>query len=78
MHFNIYLDDETGEQLDHAAEQTGESRNALIGRAVREWLKRQGRSQWPSELLNFKGIAEMTSFEASRDELEAPAADPLA
>ena len=78
MHFNIYLDDETGEQLDHAAEWTGENRNALIGRAVREWLKRQGPSQWPDEVLNFKGIAEMTSFEASRDELEAPAADPLA
>ena len=28
MNFNIYLDDETGQQLSLAAEQTGETRNA--------------------------------------------------
>lgn len=78
MHFNIYLDDETGEQLNQAAEQAGESRNALIRRAVSEWLKRDGMSQWPDEVLNFAGMADMTPFEASRDKLKPPAADPLA
>ena len=38
MNFNIYLDDETGQQLNHAAEQAGESRNALIRQAVCDWL----------------------------------------
>lgn len=78
MHFNIYLDDETGEQLNQAAEQAGESRNALIRRAVSEWLKRDGMSQWPDEVLNFTGMADMTPFESSRDKLKPPAADPLA
>ena len=78
VHFNIYLDDETGEQLNHAAEQAGESRNALIRRAVAEWLKRHGAPQWPDEVLDFKGIADATPFEASRDRLKPPVADPLA
>ena len=77
VHFNIYLDDETGEQLNHAAEQAGESRNALIRRAVAEWLKRHGAPQWPDEVLAFKGMADATPFEASREWLKPPVADPL-
>jgi hypothetical protein len=67
VHFNIYLDDETGE-----------SRNALIRRAVAEWLKHHGTPQWPDEVLNFKGMADATAFEASRERLKPPVADPLA
>jgi predicted transcriptional regulator len=78
MHFNIYLDDETGQQLNHAAQKAGESRNALIRRAVAEWLERHGRPQWPDEVLSFKGMADMTPFEAGRDKLKPPVADPLA
>jgi predicted transcriptional regulator len=78
MNFNIYLDDETGQQLSHVAEQAGETRNALIRQAVREWLSRHGKPQWPDEVLAFKGMADMPLFEASRDRLKPPAADPLA
>ena len=78
MHFNIYLDDETGQQLNDAAQKAGESRNALIRRAVAEWLERHGRPQWPDEVLSFKGMADMTPFEAGRDKLKPPVADPLA
>ena len=78
MNFNIYLDDETGQQLSHVAKQTGESRNALVRQAVNEWLNRHGKPQWPDEVLAFKGIPNMPLFEASRDRLKAPVADPLA
>jgi len=78
MNFNIYLDDETGQQLSHVAEQTGETRNALIRQAVSEWLNRQGKPQWPDEVLSFKGMADMPLFEATRDRLKPPAADSLA
>lgn len=78
MNFNIYLDDETGQQLNRAAENAGESRNALVRQAVSEWLKRHGKPQWPEEVLAFKGMADMPPFEASRDRLRTPAADPLA
>lgn len=78
MNFNIYLDDETGQQLNHMAKQEGESRNALVRQAVSEWLNRHGKSQWPDEVLAFKGMADMPLFEASRDRLRPPASDPLA
>lgn len=78
MNFNIYLDDETGQQLASAADQAGESRNAVIRKAVREWLSRHATPQWPDSVLDFKGMAEMPLFEAGRDHLRPPAVDPLA
>jgi hypothetical protein len=78
MNFNIYLDDFTGQQLVTAAERAGETKNALIRKAVSEWLTRHGQPQWPDEVLSFNGIAEMPPFESSRDPLNSPAADPLA
>ncbi len=78
MNFNIYLDDETGQQLNDAAEQAGETRNAMIRRAVGEWLARYGKPQWPDEVLSFNGVADMPPFEASRDKLKPPVDDPLA
>jgi predicted transcriptional regulator len=78
MNFNIYLDDETGAQLKRAAEQTGESRNAVIRRAVGEWLKHRGMSQWPDAVREFTGMPDMAPFESSRAKLKPPAADPLA
>jgi len=78
MNFNIYLDDETGQQLNRVAKQAGESRNALVRQAVSEWLNRHGKSQWPDEVLAFKGVADLPRFEASRGRLKPPDADPLA
>jgi len=78
MNFNIYLDDETGQQLNQVAKKVGESRNALVRQAVSEWLKRQGQAQWPAELLAFTGISDMPTFEAGRDRLKPPTEDPLA
>lgn len=78
MNFNIYLDDETGQQLNKVAKKSGESRNALVRQAVSEWLKRRGKPQWPAEVLAFEGMADVPPFEASRDRLKPPATDPLA
>lgn len=78
MNFNLYLDDETGRQLASAAQQTGETRNALIRKALSEWLSRLDHPQWPDAVLDFKGIADMPAFEAGRDQLTPPAVDPLA
>lgn len=78
MNFNIYLDDETGQQLNQLAKQAGESRNALVRQAVSDWLNRHGKPQWPDEVLAFKGMADMPLFEASRATLKPPVADPLA
>ncbi len=78
MNFNIYLDDETGQQLNNVAKKAGESRNALVRQAVSEWLKMRGKPQWPEEVLAFKGMADMPLFEASRSRLQSPVEDPLA
>lgn len=78
MNFNIYLDNETGQQLNRAAEAAGESRNALIRRAVTEWLNRQGKPRWPDAVLAFEGMVDMPPFEADRNGLMPPAGDPLA
>lgn len=78
MNFNIYLDDDTGQLLSLVAKQAGESRNALVRRAVSEWLNRHGKLQWPDEVLAFRGMDDMPPFEAGRGGLKPPAADPLA
>lgn len=78
MHFNIYLDDETGQQLNAVAQQIGQSRNALIREAVKEWLARHVRPQWPEAVMEFQGAPDMLPFEAGRELLKPPADDPLA
>ena len=77
MNFNIYLDDETGQLLNRVAERAGETRNALIREAVSEWLNRHGKPNWPDAVIAFMGLADVPLFEASRDRLKPPAADPL-
>jgi predicted transcriptional regulator len=78
MHFNVYIDDQTGQQLNAAAQQQGQTRNALIRAAVRDWLARQNQPKWPEEVLGFQGMADMPPFEAGREQLKPPVADPLA
>lgn len=78
MHFNVYIDDETGQELNRAAEQSGETRNALIRKAVSAWLQRETPAQWPDAVLEFEGVPDMSPFESARDQLEHPPHDPLA
>ncbi|KJS68054.1 MAG: CopG family transcriptional regulator [Serpentinimonas sp.] len=78
MHFSIYLDDATGQQLNAVAQQAGTSRNALIRKAVSEWLVHQHQPQWPQAVADFQGTDHAPPFEASRERLKPPADDPLA
>lgn len=77
MNFNIYLDETTGSRLNHFAEQAGESRNAIIRKAVTEWLERINQPAWPDSVLNFSGVTDMPPFEQGRSLLTPPSADPL-
>ncbi|MDY0072255.1 MAG: ribbon-helix-helix domain-containing protein [Thauera sp.] len=78
MHFNIYLDDHTGQQLNALAKEAGQSRNALIREAISQWLGQYGQSQWPQAVQDFTGLADMPTFESYRSELLPAADDPLA
>ncbi len=78
MNFNIYLDDATGSRLVSAAAQTGETRNALIRKAIGAWLGSHTEARWPDAVRDFKGMADMPPFESGRRDLTAPGTDPLA
>lgn len=71
------LDDETGQQRNKVAEDSGERPTALVRQAVGEWLKRRGKPQRPAEVLAFNGMADIPPFEARRDRLKPPVADPV-
>ena len=51
MNFNLYLEDETGQQRNKWAKRAGESRNALIRQVVGEGLSKHDKPQWPDEML---------------------------
>ncbi len=72
MTLSIYLDKESLDQFNRIARETGKTRNALIREALGEWLARRRRSQWPPEVLNFKGIKGMARFEENRKLLKPP------
>ncbi|MDP3521858.1 MAG: ribbon-helix-helix domain-containing protein [Hydrogenophaga sp.] len=78
MHFNIYLDDQTGQRLTEAAQQAGENRNAVIRRAVQEWLARRSQPGWPQAVLGHNGFPNVPPFEAERKQLAPALDDPLA
>ncbi|HEX5393494.1 MAG TPA: ribbon-helix-helix domain-containing protein [Rhodocyclaceae bacterium] len=78
MNINFSIDEATGQLLTRLAEEWGETRTALVRRALIEWLERhQETPRWPEAIMEFKGTADMPLFEASRDKLIHPAADPL-
>ncbi|CAN5224324.1 ribbon-helix-helix domain-containing protein [soil metagenome] len=77
MHFNIYIDDETGLQLNHLVKNSHRSRNALIREAIEQWLQQKLKPQWPNEVLQFKGVKDYPPFESHRDQLLPPKNDPL-
>lgn len=77
MNFNVYLDDAAARRLADAARRTGIARNALVRQAVDQWLLGRERA-WPPAVLAFRGMPEITPFEAHRAALAPPTDDPLA
>lgn len=78
MNFNIYLDDETGRRLTDLAEKKGESRNALIRKAVNHLLDRPDRPSWPESVLRHEGFPDFPDIGNREDGLLPPPEDPLA
>jgi predicted transcriptional regulator len=70
MNFNLYLDNQTAEELDRMAETLGETRSGLTRTALREWLDKKtfGSPGWPSLILEWQGAPETPPFESHRDE----------
>lgn len=72
VHFNVYLDEKMGVQLNKALKKEGgKTRNALIREAIQSWLSQRG-GMWPKEVLLFKGIPNAPLFEQYREHLLPP------
>jgi hypothetical protein len=71
VNFNLYLDDQTGKELDRMAKKLGETRSGLIYKALREWLDKKTLDSpgWPSLILEWQGVPDTPPFESHRGEL---------
>lgn len=78
MNFNIYLDEDLGGRLLEVAKESQKSRNGLIREAIDMWLQTKELNDWPDEIMHFKGINGLPSFESYRDELTSATDDPFA
>jgi Arc/MetJ-type ribon-helix-helix transcriptional regulator len=72
MNFSLHLGDDLVRQLSAMSKATGRSRNALIRKAIEEWLERETCRQWPEEVLRFSGLPKAVPFEDARAELLHP------
>jgi predicted transcriptional regulator len=76
MNFSIHLDEGTYRALAELARQSGRTRNAVIGAALREYLERNLKRDWSPEVREFlrgrEGVSDFPPFESYRSELSAP------
>ena len=77
MNINIYLEDLLAKSLNHYVKQSGQTRNAIIREAIKEWLAQHEIKKWPNSILKFKGVREAAAFESYRSDLLPPKEDPL-
>ncbi len=78
MNFSIHIDNQIVEALNHLVVQSGQTRNALINKAIRRLLEQEQRSKWPEEVRRLAGsLKGLRPFEDYRDELKPPTEEPL-
>ncbi len=72
MNLSLRLDGDLARRLNVMAQTMGQSRNALVRKAVEEWLARQTGPRWPAEVARCSGLPEAVPFEDTRSELLHP------
>lgn len=77
MNINIYLEDKLAKSLNYYVKETGQSRNAIIREAVKEYITSHQEKKWPDSVLKYKGTKNTKAFESHRDELTPPKEDPF-
>lgn len=77
MNVNIYLEEALAKSLNQCVKQTGQSRNAIIREAVKEWIMHHQITKWPASIVNYKGMPEFPAFESHRNDLLPPDEDPF-
>ena len=66
MNFQIYLDEELGQQIHHLCHSTHKKRNTIIREALKLYLDTQKKSVWPDSILTFNGVSDFPAFETDR------------
>lgn len=66
MNFSIHLEERLAAGLKRQASRSGRTRNALINEAVRQYLERAQRDEWPKELHDFAPFDDLKPFESHR------------
>ena len=75
MPFSIHMDEETRLAIEALARKSGKSRNALIGDAVREFVRSRAAQEWPENVRAWicagrrRAGASLPAFESYRGEL---------
>lgn len=71
MSFHVYIEPELESKLDSLCKKTGEKRNAIVRKALREYVESQLNSEWPENLFDFKPDKSLPRFEEYRREFSA-------
>lgn len=78
MNFSVHIDKETAKKLNHLVKETKKPRNALINQAIKLFLEKMEKLEWPLEVKKMAGaFPDLTPFETSRKELISFDEDPL-
>lgn len=78
VNFNLNLDKQLSEQLTIAAKNRSQPINAIINEALSLWFKTNEKSEWPDDVLAYKGIPDFPIFESQREETVDSKGDPFA
>lgn len=71
MSFHVYIEPDLESRLDTLCKKTGEKRNALVRKAIREYVDSQLATEWPEDLFKFKPDKSLPRFEETRNEFTA-------
>jgi hypothetical protein len=73
MHMNIWLNDELMKGVEAIMKAEDKKRNTVIAHAVKEYVQKKHRNEWPDAIKNFsgiKGLKDWGGFEVDRNKLK--------
>ena len=60
MNFNIYINDQLYQELEHCKLSLNKSRNSIVTEALIEWINHHKQSSWPKNFFKFNEIKNNT------------------
>jgi hypothetical protein len=78
LSFHVYIEPALEAKLDSLCKKTGEKRNAIVRKALREYVESRLVTEWPEDLFQFKPDKSLQRFESSRTEFTSDRDDIFA